>query len=75
MKRKVKKVSPRAKRAKVVRAKIVDKSLRMVISSLESHLDWTWKPLGNKALNGDNAFQKETVREYALLLHLISQLY
>ena len=58
-----------------MRAKIVDKCLIMVWSSLFSHLGWTYTKLGNPKLNGTNMFQKKTVKEYSELIFLISQLY
>jgi hypothetical protein len=70
MKRKTKRESLRTKRAKVV-----DKCIRIAWSSLESHLDWTWKPLGNEALNGNHNFQKKTIGEYSDLIRYLTMLY
>ena len=55
------------------RAKIVNKCMRTVWSSLESHLQWCHGK--EVAGNGDRKFHKDTVREYCSLLKHLSKLY
>lgn len=52
------------------RAELIDKLIRMVWSSLESHLEWTHE----KSDEGQK-FHRECVREYSEMLKLIAELY
>lgn len=52
------------------RAKLVDKAIRLVWASLDTHLDYTHKEHHDSA-----NFHKKCVREYAGLIKILSELY
>lgn len=54
------------------RAKLVDKCLRAVWTSAESHLDFTHQKVHSPETN---AFHKKCVKEYCELMGWISRLY
>ena len=53
------------------RAREIEKAMRLVWSSLDSHLPWTY----DKRAEGGKAFQKKCVKEYAEILLILSHLY
>jgi hypothetical protein len=53
-----------------LKAELVEKAMRIVWASLESHLEFTYK----KHVNSKK-FHKQTIREYADLLSILSRLY
>ena len=57
------------------RAKVVERIIRQVWSSLESHLSHTYLPIKNHNLDGTNNFQKRCVREYAEIINMLTYLY
>ena len=52
------------------RAKLIEEACRLIWSSFESHLEWTYKetPEGKR-------FQRQCIKEYARLLSILSRLY
>lgn len=56
------------------RAKLVEKAIRLVWESLESHLTLTHAKIDAKT-DGTHAFQKKCVKEYAELIKIIADLY
>lgn len=70
----MKRLSKRQKQASQ-RAKTVETLIRQVYTSLESHLEWTHRPIRNRALDGSASFQKKCVSEYAGIILLLTRLY
>lgn len=56
------------------RAKKVDEAMRLVISSLTSHLPYTYGG-GKLPRSETKSFHKKSVKEYARIIHLLSELY
>ena len=52
------------------RAQKIEEAIRLVWDSLQSHLEWTHK----HSTDGEK-FHKQTVKEYAILIKLLSELY
>lgn len=55
------------------RSKRIEKAMRIVWDSLQSHLPYTYKDSADKDATKD--FHKKCVREYATVLKLLSELY
>ena len=53
------------------RAKTIDEMMRLIWSSLESHLEWTHE----HGKDGDMKFHKKCVKEYVKMMKLTSDLY
>lgn len=58
------------------RAKLIEDALRLVWSSLESHLEHTHQTKRLNKKSGESlTFHKKCVREYARLIEILSRLY
>lgn len=55
------------------RAKHIEEAMRIVWSSLESHLSYTHGRVRNRLEN--HSFHKRCVRDYARTIEILSQLY
>lgn len=58
------------KDSKVERAKLVDEAIRLVWASLESHLMYT-----HTKDEAGYGFHKQTTKEYARLIQILTELY
>lgn len=60
------------KLSKKERARKIERATKLVWDSMQSHLPYTHEDTGG---NGNNEFHKKSVKEYAELLQILSELY
>ncbi len=57
------------------RAKKIEQAIRLIWSSLDSHLAWTYEKGPKVKYFGKKVFHKRAVKEYAEIIKILTELY